>query len=529
MKNKTRVISLVITTLLCLSLLTTATSVTPINPIIPGIIASLIHKPVESISGSLTSMGTKYDGQIYTAGDQGGNHQVKCFLAFDISSIPADATITSATLGLTDNRIVLGNPFATLGKLSVYNVNYGNTLELSDFDGPKLSTVWSGNSLPSEVIEVKSAVQNAVSSGKKYVQFRIEFTKKTDSDNSVDRIEFKNPTLMYFYSTPSVNKPDFKITNIEKGTSNMVVVTIANSGAGSYNGEVGLKIWFNGVTKFDGLGTVTLPAGSSATVKFPTLILPEGSTTVKVAIDPSNVISEENETNNERTQTLTVASTPTPSNNPPTADAGPNKTSKVGQPVTFNGSGSTDSDGTIVNYSWDFGDGGSSLGAIVSHVYSSPGTYTVSLTVTDNSGATNTDTAIAIITEDQTTPTPPPTTNKPPKANAGNDIKAKVGEAIHFDASKSTDADGTITKYSWDFGDDRYSDEKEPLHSYATPGVYKVVLVVTDNNGETDRDVIYVTVEKEETSPIKGVPGFEVPGVFGAAALVYYYFRRRKN
>ncbi|NMA31185.1 MAG: PKD domain-containing protein, partial [Candidatus Methanofastidiosa archaeon] len=114
-------------------------------------------------------------------------------------------------------------------------------------------------------------------------------------------------------------------------------------------------------------------------------MLPEGSTTVKVAIDPSNVISEENETNNERTQTLTVASTPTPSNNPPTADAGPNKTSKVGQPVTFNGSGSTDSDGTIVNYSWDFGDGGSSLGAIVSHVYSSPGTYTVSLTVTDNS------------------------------------------------------------------------------------------------------------------------------------------------
>ncbi|HRS25950.1 MAG TPA: PKD domain-containing protein, partial [Methanofastidiosum sp.] len=96
-------------------------------------------------------------------------------------------------------------------------------------------------------------------------------------------------------------------------------------------------------------------------------------------------------------------------------------------------------------------------------------------------------------------------------------------------ASKSTDADGTITKYSWDFGDDRYSDEKEPLHSYATPGVYKVVLVVTDNNGETDRDVIYVTVEKEETSPIKGVPGFEVPGVLGAAALVYYYFRRRKN
>jgi len=56
-----------------------------------------------------------------------------------------------------------------------------------------------------------------------------------------------------------------------------------------------------------------------------------------------------------------------------------------------------------------------------------------------------------------------------------------------------------------------------------------VTLVVTDNNGETDRDVIYVTVEQESSLPIKGVPGFEIPGVLGAAALVYYYFRRRKN
>ena len=523
MKNKTKIISLILAITLFLGLLTTSTSAPFIIEPIP-LIPLLLHQPDASLSGSMTSSGTMYPSGTYSAGDQNGNLQVKGFLSFDISGIPAGATITSATLGLTDNSIVGGAPFATLGSLRVYNVDYGTSLTVSDFNGPRLSTVWSGSSPPSDVMDVKSELANAVASGKNNLQFRIEFGTATDNDGAYERIVFNNPTLLYFYSTPA-SKPDLKITNIEKAISNMVVVTIANSGAGDYGGEVGLKIWFNGVTKFDGTGSVNLPAGTSATVNFPTLILPEGSTTVKVGIDPLNTVSEENESNNERTQTLTVATTP--SNSLPQANAGANKTSKVGQSVSFNGSSSTDSDGTIISYAWAFGDGGSSAGSIVSHVYSSPGTYTVSLTVTDNSGATNTDTAIAIITEDSTTP--PATTNNPPKADAGSDTKVKVGEAVHFDASKSTDPDGTITKYAWDFGDDRDSDEKEPLHSYATPGVYKVTLVVTDNNGETDRDVIYVTVEQESSLPIKGVPGFEIPGVLGAAALVYYYFRRRKN
>ncbi|MCC7571870.1 MAG: PKD domain-containing protein [Candidatus Methanofastidiosum sp.] len=529
MKNKTKIFSLILATTLFLGLLSTSTSAPFIIEPIP-LIPLLFHQPDASLSRSMTSTGILYPSGTHTAGDQVANLQIKCFLSFDISSIPAGATITSATLGLTDNTITLGNPFATLGNLRVYYVDYGTSLTVSDYNGPRLATVWSGSSAPSDVMDVKAELANAVASGKKNLQFRIEYTTPTDNDGAVDRITFNNPTLLYFYSSPS-NKPDLRVTNIAKGASDIVVVTLANSGAGDFSGEVGLKIWFDGVTKFDGSGTVNMPAGSTATVNFPTLILPEGSTTVKATIDPANTISEENEANNERTQTLTVAAspTPTPSNNPPQANAGTNKTAKVGQSVSFNGSSSTDSDGTIISYAWDFGDGRSSAGSIVSHVYSSPGTYTVSLTVTDNSGATSTDTAIAIITEDSTTPTPPATTNKPPKADAGSDIKVKVGEAVHFDASKSTDSDGTITQYSWDFGDSRDSNEKEPLHSYATPGIYKVTLVVTDNNGATDQDVIYVTVEQESTSPIKGVPGFEVPGVLGAAALVYYYFRRRKN
>ncbi|HRZ20003.1 MAG TPA: PKD domain-containing protein, partial [Methanofastidiosum sp.] len=245
----------------------------------------------------------------------------------------------------------------------------------------------------------------------------------------------------------------------------------------------------------------------------------------KAKVDPTNAIEEENETNNEATETISIGSTPS-TNNPPQANAGANKTSKVGLSVSFNGSGSSDSDGSIISYAWDFGDGDSSIGSVVSHTYSTAGAYTASLTVTDNDGATDTDTVLVTISESST---PPPSTNKTPKAVAGSDIKVKVGEQVHFDGSGSSDPDGTITSYSWDFGDSRDSNEKEPLHSYATPGVYKVTLVVTDNNGGTDNDVIYVTVEQESSLPIKGVPGFEVPGVLGAAALVYYYLRRRKN
>jgi PKD repeat protein len=61
----------------------------------------------------------------------------------------------------------------------------------------------------------------------------------------------------------------------------------------------------------------------------------------------------------------------------------------VNETITFNASNSTDSDGTIENYEWDFGDGEIAEGEIVIHSYSSAKNYTVKLTVTDNEGATN--------------------------------------------------------------------------------------------------------------------------------------------
>jgi PKD repeat protein len=66
--------------------------------------------------------------------------------------------------------------------------------------------------------------------------------------------------------------------------------------------------------------------------------------------------------------------------------------------ASFDGSGSTDSDGTLASYSWDFGDSSTGTGASTSHTYASAGTYSVGLTVTDNSGASNTATKSVTVT-----------------------------------------------------------------------------------------------------------------------------------
>lgn len=77
---------------------------------------------------------------------------------------------------------------------------------------------------------------------------------------------------------------------------------------------------------------------------------------------------------------------------PPIAEAGPAQTTLVGLPVSFDGSGSSDPDGTIVAYVWNFGDGTTGTGVNTSHTYSSSGLKTVTLTVTDDDGLTDSDT-----------------------------------------------------------------------------------------------------------------------------------------
>src|SRR5262249_13267621 len=139
----------------------------------------------------------------------------------------------------------------------------------------------------------------------------------------------------------------------------------------------------------------------------------------------------------------------------------------------FDGTSSNDPDGVVTQYAWNFGDGGTSALPDPSHDYAHAGTYTVSLTVTDNRGGTNTATTSLTRTAPDILPT----------ARAS---KSCDGLSCDFDASSSVDPDGSIASYDWDFGDGTVGNGETISHTYQFPGVYSIALVVTDNRGGTD-------------------------------------------
>lgn len=83
-------------------------------------------------------------------------------------------------------------------------------------------------------------------------------------------------------------------------------------------------------------------------------------------------------------------------NNPPVASFSYSSSNLT---VSFDGSGSSDSDGSIAAWSWDFGDGNMASGTLVNHTYAAAGSYNVSLTVTDNDGATDVSSAVISVTD----------------------------------------------------------------------------------------------------------------------------------
>ncbi len=162
---------------------------------------------------------------------------------------------------------------------------------------------------------------------------------------------------------------------------------------------------------------------------------------------------------------------------PPVSDPDGPYSGGVGDVILFDGSGSTDPDGTIVSYDWDFGDGSTGTGMNPSHSYAAVGTYTVRLTVTDDSGLSDPAETTATISDGS---------NLPPVAAPNGPYSAGAGTAILFDGSGSTDPDGTIAAFDWDFGDGSAGTGMNPSHSYATVGTYTVTLTVTDDAGATD-------------------------------------------
>jgi len=136
---------------------------------------------------------------------------------------------------------------------------------------------------------------------------------------------------------------------------------------------------------------------------------------------------------------------------------------------------STDADGGVVAWAWDFGDGAISTDRNPSHPYAVEGTYQVRLTVSDGGGAQDTK------VHDAHPQAPPPVTNEPPHA----DFDMHCEKLACAFTDKSKDDDGAIVARAWSFGDGATSTEANPEHTYAARGHYDVVLTVTDDLGAT--------------------------------------------
>ncbi|WP_282116696.1 PKD domain-containing protein, partial [Cellulophaga baltica] len=225
--------------------------------------------------------------------------------------------------------------------------------------------------------------------------------------------------------------------------------------------------------------TVELPEGTDVTALVPvithtgTSISPESETSQDFSSPVIYTVTAQDQT----IQTYTVNVTVPSANQAPTAIATSDVTS--GAPslvVQFTGDTSSDPDtGDTLTYAWDFGDGSTATTANPSHTFTTAGTYTVTLTITDDGTPvlTNTDTITIIVTD----------ANQAPTAVATSDVTSGAPSlVVQFTGDTSSDPDtGDTLTYAWDFGDGTTATIANPSHTFTTAGTYDVTLTVTDD------------------------------------------------
>ncbi len=252
-------------------------------------------------------------------------------------------------------------------------------------------------------------------------------------------------------------------------------VTLDAAGSSDADGTIAKYEW-----DLDGNGTYETDGGASAT-----------TTTSYPAIGQRQIglrVTDDNGATATATRSLGVL------NSPPTAafTATPNP-APTGTAISFNAGGSGDSDGTVVKYEWDFDGNGSyetnaGVSAITGKSFATAGSRTIGLRVTDNNGATATSSTTVSVE------------NRLPIASfTTTPSTAQSGVAISFNAAASSDPDGTIAKYEWDFdGNGSYETDAGTTattsKALTTVGAITIGLRVTDSNGASATTTRTVTI-----------------------------------
>jgi len=187
----------------------------------------------------------------------------------------------------------------------------------------------------------------------------------------------------------------------------------------------------------------------------------------------------------------------------------PNAT-KIGQAVDFSANSSYDTDGEIIEYAWDFGDGATSYLAETQHIFTEDGEKTITLILTDNNQDKND--AFTVINV---------SANVPPEIHVATYRTGIVFEEMLFN-SESIDTDGEIVSTFWAFGDGETALGDTAIHNYTTPGTYLGSISVTDDNFETSTE--YIGIEINEPLVEKTLPFYSI--TLTAAISIAYLFRK---
>jgi PKD repeat protein len=191
----------------------------------------------------------------------------------------------------------------------------------------------------------------------------------------------------------------------------------------------------------------------------------------------------------------------TTQDHPPSATFSSSTTSTLtGTPISFNGTASYDSDGTVTSWSWNFGDGSSALGSTTTHTYTTAGNYTVTLTVTDNSGTTGTTTSQITITGQEPVVSITPSTMTP---TSGQTVTISITASDQYGSIVTTKVDwgdGTTATLSGSPASDS--------HTYTVSGSadkpYTITVTVTNNSGQSTSATSTVTVQPSSNNSSSG-------------------------
>jgi len=327
------------------------------------------------------------------------------------------------------------------------------------------------------------------------------------SDDHGDYIDSATPLTGTSISAYGVIEDRFDADVFRFNSGAGAVNLTATSAPRSPNLDIDMRL-------FDGTGNLLLvsdPAGLSAALS---TTVSAGTYHIRIdgvgAGDPSTGYSDYASIGQ-----YTISGTvPSPgTNQPPTAVASAAPTSGPGPlNVNFSSAGSSDSDGSISSYSWTFGDGSSSSAANPTHIYTSEGTFIATLIVTDNGGLSSSATVTITVA-------PPP--NKSPVAAASATPAGGYAPLnVSFSSAGSSDPDGTIAAYAWNFGDGANSTLANPSHAYNATGNFTATLTVTDNQGATNSKSVLtmVTSDPNRVLYVAGIVMSTVPARTGTSA-----------